>query len=266
MTGLRLVGVGIGFVGVALLVGAQPEGKVLGALAVVGMALCYAIGGLLAGRHLSDVQPPVVALGTTAVAALVMLPFGIAQAPAHVPGWETIAAVVVLAVPLTAIAFLIFYAIILAPAPLTPARDYPVPPTRSCTARSSTSGSAPRRSAAWRHLGGVALDGHALPEEAPAGSAHERRAIRRARPTTRTSCSTHHGEETRPFSAEGHVDARRHRRRSSAQQEPESFGRSDRGRGRAGRSLGFRMVNERNRIVEAGRLVLAPRFPRPGHR
>src|SRR3977135_3509486 len=44
VTGLRLVGVGIGFVGVALLVGAQPHGKVLGAFAVVGMALCYAVG------------------------------------------------------------------------------------------------------------------------------------------------------------------------------------------------------------------------------
>ena len=112
VTGSRLVGVGIGFLGVALLVGAQPEGKVLGALAVVGMALCYAIGGLLAGRHLGSVQPPVVALMTTAVAALAMLPFGIAQAPHHVPHWKTIASVLVLAIPLTAIAFLIFYAII----------------------------------------------------------------------------------------------------------------------------------------------------------
>jgi drug/metabolite transporter (DMT)-like permease len=112
VTGSRLVGVGIGFLGVALLVGAQPEGKVLGALAVVGMALCYAIGGLLAGRHLGSVQPPVVALMTTAVAALAMLPFGIAQAPHQVPHWKTIASVLVLAIPLTAIAFLIFYAII----------------------------------------------------------------------------------------------------------------------------------------------------------
>src|SRR2546430_17408839 len=48
VTGLRLLGVGIGFVGVALLVGAQPHGKVLAAFAVVGMALCYAIGQLLA--------------------------------------------------------------------------------------------------------------------------------------------------------------------------------------------------------------------------
>ena len=41
VTGTRLLGVAVGFVGVALLVGAQPEGKVLGALAVVGMAFCY---------------------------------------------------------------------------------------------------------------------------------------------------------------------------------------------------------------------------------
>jgi drug/metabolite transporter (DMT)-like permease len=112
VTGLRLAGVAIGFVGVALLVGAQPHGKVLGALAVAGMALCYAIGQLLAGRHLAAVQPPVVALATTAVAAVAMLPFGIAEAPGHVPHWKTIASVLVLAIPLTALAFLLFYAII----------------------------------------------------------------------------------------------------------------------------------------------------------
>src|SRR5207248_2031998 len=112
VTGLRLVGVGIGFVGVALLVGAQPNGKVLGALAVVGMALCYAVGQLLAGRHLADVPPSVVALGTTGIAAIATLPFGIAQAPHDVPGWKTIGSVVALAVPGTAIAFLLFYAII----------------------------------------------------------------------------------------------------------------------------------------------------------
>jgi drug/metabolite transporter (DMT)-like permease len=110
--GLRLAGVGIGFVGVALLVGAQPHGKVLGALAVCGMALCYAVGQLLAGRHLRQVQPPVVALATTAVAAIVASPFGIAQAPGHMPGWKTTGSVAALAIPLTAVAFLLFYAII----------------------------------------------------------------------------------------------------------------------------------------------------------
>jgi drug/metabolite transporter (DMT)-like permease len=112
VTGLRLVGIGIGFVGVALLVGAQPHGRLLGALAVVGMALCYAVGQLLAGRHLADVPPPVVALATTGVAALVALPVGVAQAPDHVPSWQAIGSVAALAVPGTAIAFLLFYAII----------------------------------------------------------------------------------------------------------------------------------------------------------
>src|SRR6478752_6169690 len=60
VTGRPLVGVGIGFAGVALLVGAQPEGKILGALAVVGMAICYAVGGLLVRRHLGTARPQVV--------------------------------------------------------------------------------------------------------------------------------------------------------------------------------------------------------------
>jgi drug/metabolite transporter (DMT)-like permease len=112
VTGVRLGGVAIGFVGVALLVGAQPNGKVLGALAVVGMALCYAVGQLLAARHLTAVPPPVVALGTTAIAALAAMPLGIAQAPHHMPHWKTIGSVLALAIPLTALAFLLFYAII----------------------------------------------------------------------------------------------------------------------------------------------------------
>jgi drug/metabolite transporter (DMT)-like permease len=112
VTGLRLAGVAIGFLGVALLVGAQPHGRAVGALAVCGMALCYAVGQLLAGRYLRPVPPPVVALGTTGTAALLALPPGIAQAPDHMPGWKTIGSVVMLAVPLTAVAFLLFYAII----------------------------------------------------------------------------------------------------------------------------------------------------------
>jgi drug/metabolite transporter (DMT)-like permease len=112
VTGLRLAGVAVGFVGVALLVGAQPHGKVLGALAVCGMALCYAVGQLFAGRHLAHVDAPVVALTTTGVAALVALPPGILQAPHHVPQSKTIGSVLMLAVPLTAFAFLLFYAII----------------------------------------------------------------------------------------------------------------------------------------------------------
>ena len=112
VTGVRLAGVAVGFVGVALLVGAQPEGKVLGALAVVGMALCYGLGGLLAGRHLSGVQPVVVALGSTAVSAFVAAPAGIAQAVGTSIGWKALGSVAVLGVVGTAIAYLLFFALI----------------------------------------------------------------------------------------------------------------------------------------------------------
>src|SRR3954447_2084091 len=112
VTGGRLVGVVVGFVGVAVLVGAQPQAKVLGALAVVGMALCYGAGGLLARRYLSDVQPPVVAFGTTAIAALVMMPAGLALAPDHIPGWKTWASIVILGVVATAAAYLLFFTLV----------------------------------------------------------------------------------------------------------------------------------------------------------
>src|SRR5438128_1297236 len=81
------------------LVGGQPHGKVLGALAVVGMALCYAVGQLLAGRHLRHVRPLVVSLAATGISAIVALPAGIAQAPHHAPSWKAIGAVAALGVP-----------------------------------------------------------------------------------------------------------------------------------------------------------------------
>ena len=115
VTGMRLVGVGVGFVGVALLVGAQPHGKVLGALAVVGMAFCYGLGGLLTGRHLRSASPLVVALGSSAVAALIVLPAGVLEAPHHAPGWKVVGSVVALGVPGTALAYLLFFGMIAGP-------------------------------------------------------------------------------------------------------------------------------------------------------
>ncbi|NUR74788.1 MAG: DMT family transporter [Thermoleophilia bacterium] len=112
VTRQMLAGIAVGFVGVALLVGAQPQGKILGALAVVGMAICYAGSGLLTRRYLSESRPQVVALGTSAIAALAALPFGVVQAPDAVPGWKSLASVAVLGVLGTAAAYLLFFTII----------------------------------------------------------------------------------------------------------------------------------------------------------
>jgi drug/metabolite transporter (DMT)-like permease len=69
------------------------------------MAACYGLGGLIVKRHLDEARPQIVALGTTVVTAVAMLPGGLAQAPDHVPGWKAIVSVVVLGLVCTAIAY-----------------------------------------------------------------------------------------------------------------------------------------------------------------
>src|SRR6476646_3696026 len=83
VSGLKLVGLFVGFVGVAVLVGAQPHGKLLAAFAVVAMALCYAFGTLVAGRYFKGTPPLVVAFASTLVATIAALPAGAIQAPAE---------------------------------------------------------------------------------------------------------------------------------------------------------------------------------------
>jgi drug/metabolite transporter (DMT)-like permease len=110
--GLRLAGLVLGFVGVALLVGVQPRGDVVAALAVVGTALCYAAASLYAGRRLAGVPPMAVAAGTMAAATLLAAPAGAAQLPDHVPGWKVIGSVAALGIGGSAVAYLLYFGII----------------------------------------------------------------------------------------------------------------------------------------------------------
>lgn len=112
VSGLRLAGLVVGFVGVALLVGVQPRGDVLAALAVVGTALCYAASSLYAGRRLVGVSPMTGAFGTMAAATLVTLPAGAAQLPGHLPGWKVIGSVLALSLGGSAVAYLIYFRLI----------------------------------------------------------------------------------------------------------------------------------------------------------
>ena len=83
--GVRLVGVGLGFLGVALLVGVQEGGELVGALAVVGTALCYASRVLYAGRAVRRVPPLQVSIGQLAVGTLLVAPFALLQLPSDAP-------------------------------------------------------------------------------------------------------------------------------------------------------------------------------------
>lgn len=112
VSGGRLIGLLVGFGGVALLVGTLEGGSVVAGLVVVFTALCYAAAALYAGRHLAHLPVMVVSLGTLAVATLVLLPAGIADLPDEAPGWKSIAAVVVLGTVGTGFAYLLYYAIV----------------------------------------------------------------------------------------------------------------------------------------------------------
>ncbi|MGZ8647511.1 MAG: DMT family transporter, partial [Solirubrobacteraceae bacterium] len=84
----------------------------LGALAMVGAAVFYALGSFVVkGRYgrLTSMQTSFVSLS---VASLLTLPIAIATAPSEMPGLGAIAAVVALGAVGTALAFVIFYKLI----------------------------------------------------------------------------------------------------------------------------------------------------------
>jgi drug/metabolite transporter (DMT)-like permease len=110
--GARLLGIGAGFVGVALLVGVQKGGEVTAALAVVGTAFCYASCTLFAGRVLRGLPALQISVGQLGLAAIAIAPFGLTQLPDHTPPAKTIAAVVALGALGTGVAYLIYFALI----------------------------------------------------------------------------------------------------------------------------------------------------------
>jgi drug/metabolite transporter (DMT)-like permease len=112
VTGLRLAGIGVGFVGVALLVGGQRGGDLVGALAVLGAASCYAVSVLYAGRTVRHVPPLQLSIGQLGVAALLIAPLALTELPAEAPGTETILAVVALGALGSGIAYLLYFTII----------------------------------------------------------------------------------------------------------------------------------------------------------
>jgi drug/metabolite transporter (DMT)-like permease len=110
--GFRLVGIGLGFVGVALLVGVQEGGELIGALAVIGTATCYALSVLYAGRAVRTFPPLEVSIGQLAVGALLTAPIALAQLPSETPPTDALVAIAVLGAFGTGLAYLLYFALI----------------------------------------------------------------------------------------------------------------------------------------------------------
>src|SRR5215472_4228725 len=109
----RAAGLGIGFVGVAALLGLDLSVIDPGAVAQVGLvAVGYAIGPMIVARRLSDVPAMGVVVASLALTAVVYAPLGVAQLPRALPPATVVAAVAILGVVCTALAFLLFFALI----------------------------------------------------------------------------------------------------------------------------------------------------------
>jgi drug/metabolite transporter (DMT)-like permease len=109
----RLVGLAVGFLGVAALVGFNVSVGDLVAAGEVGLvAICYAVGPLIVSRRLSKVP----GLGVVAVSlllpAIVYAPLGLTHLPGVFPPMQVLASVALLGVVCTALAFMLFFALI----------------------------------------------------------------------------------------------------------------------------------------------------------
>ena len=113
LDGRRLVGLLVGFAGVAALVGFEVGGgDVAAVVGIAVVAVCYAAGPLILARWLSQLPGLGVITASLLLTALVYLPFGIAQAPARWPSTDVTLAVIGLAVVCTAVAFVVFFELI----------------------------------------------------------------------------------------------------------------------------------------------------------
>ena len=109
------LGIGVGIVGVALLLGVDVGGDsaaLLGGLAVLLASLGYAIGGFVLKARLKGTQPIGVVTSTMLTSALLTLPLALVTLPAEAPQLKAVAAMAALGVGGTGLAFVIFYGLI----------------------------------------------------------------------------------------------------------------------------------------------------------
>jgi drug/metabolite transporter (DMT)-like permease len=91
---VRIAGVALGFLGVALLAGFPSESgwwAVAGTLAVVLSSLSYASGGVYGQLQVRDIPGPVLATGNMLAAAVLLLPLTIVDPPTEMPGTTALA-------------------------------------------------------------------------------------------------------------------------------------------------------------------------------
>jgi drug/metabolite transporter (DMT)-like permease len=108
-----MVGLLVGLVGVAAIVGLNIEGTSPAALAeIAGVAVCYAVGPAILQRWLADLPALGVIALSLALAATAYAPIAAFSRPRELPSAGSLASVVTLALVCTAVGFVLFFALI----------------------------------------------------------------------------------------------------------------------------------------------------------
>jgi len=116
LTARKIAGMTLGLVGVALLVGLQPEAPTREAIVAIAAclvaALCYGLGAVYAKKRMHGVPSFALACGSQLSAAIILAPaLPFASVPGPVTAW-VVFNVAALAIASTAIAYLIYFRLI----------------------------------------------------------------------------------------------------------------------------------------------------------
>jgi drug/metabolite transporter (DMT)-like permease len=113
LDGRRLLGLVVGFAGVAALVGIDVrQVDLLAVTEVILTAFCYAVGPLVISRRLADLPGLAVVGAAVTITAVGYAPVALTHLPQS-PSLEAIAAITTLALVCTALAFVIFFELII---------------------------------------------------------------------------------------------------------------------------------------------------------
>ncbi len=111
--GRRLVGLLVGLLGVAVLLGFDASTSSASAvLEMIVVVVCYAVGPLIISRRLAGLSSRLVMTASIGLCALGYAPFVLTHLPRALPSARGMAAVVVLGVVCTALAFIVFFHLI----------------------------------------------------------------------------------------------------------------------------------------------------------
>jgi drug/metabolite transporter (DMT)-like permease len=114
---VQAVGLIVGLVGVALVVGVQAVGslgQLLGALAILGAAASGAISSFVVKLQYREknIPPSTTSLFSLSVGAVLVAPFAVITASGKAPGARAVIAVIVLGLACTALTFMLYYSLI----------------------------------------------------------------------------------------------------------------------------------------------------------